>query len=88
MQGNENKQKIAQILLEFGKKKMKEINKEGYFAKHNLKADRFIWENPLTFLIAVILNQSMKAEKVWEIPYLLNERLGHLDVNVIERVEG
>ena len=81
-----DKQKIAQALIEFGKKFGKlDLKKEKYFTP-NLEADRLLWNCPLAFLFGVILDQSMKAEKVWEIPYLLKQRLGHLDVKKIASI--
>ena len=76
----ERKRKVAKALIEFGKKFGKlNFKKEKHFTP-NLEADKLIWNNPLAFLFGVILDQNMKAEKVWEIPYLLKQRLGHLDV--------
>lgn len=46
----------------------------------NKAADTFIKQNPLAFLFAVILDQGVTAERAWEMPYELNEILGHLDV--------
>lgn len=78
-----DKRKIAKALIEFGKELGKlNFKKEGYFTS-NLEANNLIWNNPLAYLFAVILDQGMKAEKVWEIPYLLKQRLGHLDVRKI-----
>jgi len=77
------KQKIAKVLTEFGAKFRKlNFEREKYFTP-NLEADKLIWNNPLAYLFAVILDQGMKAEKVWEIPYLLRQRLGHLDARKI-----
>jgi len=78
-----DKEKIARALIEFGKKFGKlDFKREKHFTP-NPEADKLLWNNPLAFLFGVILDQSMKAEKVWEIPYLLKQRLGHLDVRRI-----
>lgn len=79
------KEKIKKAIIQFGKKIGKE-KKKNYFTP-NLKADNLIWNDPLAYLFAVILDQSMKAEKVWEIPYLLKQRLGHLDAYKIATLE-
>ena len=75
--------KIAKALIKFGEKFGKlNFEKEKHFSP-NVEADRLIWNNSLAYFFGIILDQSMKAEKVWEIPYLLKQRLGHLDVKRI-----
>ena len=82
-----DKQEIAAALIEFGKKFGKlNLGKEKKHFTPNLEADKLLWHNPLAFLFGVILDQGMKAEKVWEIPYLLKQRLGHLDVKGIASI--
>jgi len=81
-----NKQEIKDALIEFGEKFGKlNVRKEKYFTP-NVKADKLIWDNPLAYLFAVILDQSMRAERVWEIPFLLKQRIGHLDVYKIAKM--
>jgi endonuclease-3 len=75
-----NKQETKNALIKFGKKLGKLNSKKEKYFTPNFRADKLIWNNSLAYLLAVILDQSMKAEKVWEIPYLLKQRLGHLDV--------
>lgn len=81
-----NKQKISKALIKYGDKLGKNFKKEKYFTP-NQEADKLIWNNPLAYLFAVILDQSIKAEKVWEIPFLLKRRLGHLDVHKIANID-
>lgn len=78
------KEKIKEALIQFGEKIGRQ-KKERYFTT-NPEADNLIWNNPLAYLFAVILDQSMKAERVWEIPFILKERLGYLDANRIARL--
>lgn len=58
----------------------------------NPEANRLVIENPFAFLLAVIFDQGIVAERAWAAPYLLKERLGHLDPARIvaepERVEA
>ncbi|MDR7401777.1 MAG: hypothetical protein QN155_06090 [Armatimonadota bacterium] len=42
-------------------------------------ADRFVRENPLAFLLAVILDQGIPYGRAWRAPLELRGRLGHLD---------
>ncbi len=78
---NQDKQRVADALLTFGER-LGDFKKEGYFTQ-NIEADNLIWENPLAYLLAVILNQSMKAEFVWKVPFLLKVRLGYFDIQSI-----
>ena len=42
----------------------------------NEAANRFLVEDPWAFLVAVISDYQIRAERAWELPYLLSERLG------------
>ena len=43
-------------------------------------ADALIKESPDAFLLGVLFTQGIPAERAWAGPYLLRERLGHLDL--------
>jgi uncharacterized HhH-GPD family protein len=47
----------------------------------NGEANLFLIRNPLAFLLAVICDQGITAERAWAIPWDLQQRLGHLDPN-------
>lgn len=47
------------------------------------EADHLIRTDPFAFLVAVICDQGVPAERAWEAPYLLQQRLGHLDTTRI-----
>ena len=56
------------------------LNKSGEpFFTPNALANRFLIENPFAFLLAVIFDQGIVAERAWAAPYELAHRLGHLD---------
>lgn len=44
------------------------------------EADALIKASPEAFLLAVLFTQGVPAERAWAGPYLLRERLGHLDL--------
>lgn len=44
------------------------------------EADALIKASPEAFLLAVLFTQGVPAERAWAGPYLLSERLGHLDL--------
>lgn len=43
------------------------------------EADRFVAEDPFAFLVAVISDQGIKAERAWRLPFELKRRLGFFD---------
>ncbi len=45
----------------------------------NPDANALVRANAFAFLLAVLLDQSIPAERAWEGPYLLRQRLKHLD---------
>lgn len=44
-------------------------------------ADALVKSSPEAFLLAVLFTQGIPAERAWAGPYLLRERLGHLDLS-------
>ncbi|NVM21362.1 MAG: hypothetical protein HWN68_06240 [Desulfobacterales bacterium] len=44
------------------------------------EADRYLFGHPLAYLIGVISDYGVRAEKAWSLPYRLSKRLGHLDI--------
>ena len=44
------------------------------------EADRLLERDPNAFLLGVLFTQGVPAERAWAGPYLLHERLGHLDL--------
>src|SRR5205807_8088064 len=45
----------------------------------NSDANELIRRDPFAFVLAVVMDQGITAERAWLAPYLLKERLGHLD---------
>jgi len=45
----------------------------------SVEANQFVIDNQLAFLLAVICDQGIKAERAWAVPWELRHRLGHLD---------
>jgi uncharacterized HhH-GPD family protein len=43
------------------------------------EANQFVIDNPFAFLLGVICDQGIKAERAWAVPWELRQRLGHLD---------
>ena len=51
-------------------------------------ANKLIFTDPFAFLLGVIFDQGITAERVWEAPYLLRQRLGHLSPGRMWREPG
>lgn len=75
------RQLVKEELLEFGTT----LPKGGTFTGDEA-ADRFLRSNPFAFLMAASLDRGARAESVWKTPWLLVQRLGHLDPDRLSRV--
>jgi uncharacterized HhH-GPD family protein len=53
----------------------------------NKDANALLRSDPFAFLAGVLFDQQVPAERAWLAPYLLRERLGHLDPDRIARDE-
>lgn len=69
---------IAQALLNYRSKQ----KTGGPFTK-NRDADEFLRSNPFAFLIAASIDRGALAEAVWEVPFLLNKKLGYLNPQLL-----
>ena len=58
----------------------------GSFTGGNKEADEFLRRNPFAFLTAASIDRGALAEAVWEIPFLLNKKLGHLDPQLLSQM--
>lgn len=72
-----NKTKTRDKILEYYEQVLKKRQQK---FTHNEEADKFIKQESVAFLFAVILDQGAQAERIWEIPYYLKKIMGHLDV--------
>ena len=71
---------IVRALLDLAETAKAESNANGEpFFTPNPAANRFLLDNPFAFLLAVIFDQGIAAERAWAAPYELQRRLGHLD---------
>lgn len=43
------------------------------------EANRFLWSDPFAFLVAVIADYQIPAERAWAVPWELRKRIGHFD---------
>ena len=62
-------------LLRFGTT----LPKGGSFTGGDADADSFLRDNPFALLMAASIDRGTRAELVWKTPWLLMQKLGHLD---------
>ena len=80
------KKDVYLALVKFGKKvSVQSLNEEKYFTPHK-SADNFIWKNPLAYFLAVLVDQSVKAEFAWAVPYRLKQRLGYWNIKKLANI--
>jgi uncharacterized HhH-GPD family protein len=69
---------VVRALLDYGQSQSPQVAGEVTFTPHP-DANALIIDNPFAFLLAVIFDQGIPAERAWRAPYDLMRRLGHLD---------
>lgn len=78
---------LQQIIIEAGENWIKNNKGKESFFTNNSEAEKLIWSKPLAYVLAVLYDQGIKAERAWEIPYLLKTKLGYFDVKKIAETE-
>jgi uncharacterized HhH-GPD family protein len=69
---------VVAALLAFGRSVATKPHESPSFTPHP-EANRLLLEDPCAFLLGVIFDQNITAERAWRAPYDLRQRLGHLD---------
>ncbi len=70
---------VVTALLTYGHEHQAEhVGTPPQFTPHP-EANQLILTNPFAFLLAVIFDQGIPAERAWQAPYDLQQRLGHLE---------
>jgi len=73
-----DREAVVDALLDFGSKPTAEPTAEPQFTP-DPEANRLVIDDPFAFLLAVIFDQGVVAERAWAAPSELRRRLGHLD---------
>ncbi len=72
---------VARELVAFGKELERAgAAQEGASFSGSAEADALLRTDPNAFLLGVLFTQGIPAERAWSGPYLLRQRLGHLDL--------
>ncbi|HSK55969.1 MAG TPA: hypothetical protein VK908_11990 [Jiangellales bacterium] len=69
---------VVDALLELGELEQVRLGEQPSFTPV-AAANRHVIDDPFAFLLAVIFDQGIVAERAWRAPYDLKQRLGHLD---------
>ncbi len=70
---------VVEALLSYGRRHHAERAGAPPQFTPNPDANDLLLNNPFAFLLAVLFSQGIPAERAWQAPYELQQRLGHLD---------
>jgi uncharacterized HhH-GPD family protein len=80
---------VVETMLAFGASLTTQRKSEGVSYTPDIEANRFVLNDPFAFLIGVIFDQGIKAERAWAAPYELSLRLGYFNAQQLaDDVEG
>lgn len=85
--GEDSRAAIAAAVLKFGRKRNATVAGPAAEFTSDPAANDLIRSDPFAFLLAVIMDQGIPAERAWLAPYLLKQRLGHLAPERIAKSE-
>lgn len=72
-------QPIVEAMLTYSTALATESREYGISYTPEREANQFLINDPFAFLVGVIFDQGIPAERAWAAPYELSKRLGHLD---------
>ncbi|MCK5476316.1 MAG: iron-sulfur cluster loop [Candidatus Aenigmarchaeota archaeon] len=81
------KQQTAQKIIDFGKTK-EVLDTENGFVGQNEDINRFLKDTPFAYILGVLYDQWIPAERAWSIPYYIYRELGHLNVKKIAKMKS
>lgn len=70
---------IIDAMLKYGTRLEAKSKRDGVSYTHDPAANDFLIANAFAFLVGVIFDQGIPAERAWAAPHELKKRLGHLD---------
>lgn len=79
---------IAAALLEYGSHHDASEKSAVLEFTPNEEANLMLRSDPFAFLLGVLFDQNVPAERAWIAPFILSERLGHLDPQIIAHADG
>ena len=80
---------VVEAILAYGASLTIRRKGEGVAYTPDIEANRFVVNDPFAFLIGVIFDQGIKAERAWAAPYELSLRLGYFNPQQLaDDVEG
>lgn len=81
-------QAVAAALLDYGSHH--DPSEKGALLEFtpNEKANALLKSDPFAFLLGVLFDQNVPAERAWIAPFILKQRLGHLDPEIIAHADA
>jgi uncharacterized HhH-GPD family protein len=77
--GDSARRAVVEAILRYGRDHQEDqVGRQPQFTPHP-EANQLLIDDPFAFLLAVIFDQGIPAERAWRAPYDLRQRLGHLD---------
>lgn len=74
---------VVQALLRYGQQAVSAQPQDPSGFAADAEANALLGADPFAFLLGVICDQGIPAERAWMAPYLLRQRLGHIDPRLI-----
>ena len=84
----EQQQAITAALLEYGSHHHAPEKGAVLEFTPNEQANALLRSDPFAFLLGVLFDQNVPAERAWIAPFILKERLGHLDPQTVAHADG
>lgn len=84
-----NKRKYVNSIVHFSKsKEFNEVSLLEMGYSDSDEANKLIFEDKLAFLTGLLFDQSISSNLAWKAPLLLSQRLGHLDLAIIAKMNA
>lgn len=87
---NSNLQKIQEIIIERGNELLNQSKLDLVRFTDNIESDKLMndLENkPHAYVLACIMDRQIKAERAWQIPYLISQEIGNFDFNELLKLD-
>jgi len=82
--------KIQEILIERGNELLKQPKLDLVKFTDNIESDKLMGdlkERPHAYVLACVMDRQIKAERAWQIPYIISQEIGGFDFNRLLNLE-
>ena len=87
---NSNLQKIQEIIIERGNELLNQSKLDLVRFTDNIESDKLmndLEKRPHTYVLACVMDRQIKAERAWQIPYLISQEIGSFDFNELLKLD-